>query len=152
MNLKKCFVCLMTYIFQNVSGQLPPRKIPPSLNYPRTITKGINIFFFCYQNGHIQNLFEKLSISKIQCSNFEIWDCKWLKTLNVTPSFTALILLLLFQFIKICLCYEFSFYQFFLFSYGHQCPCDKLINFFKHQDNCVFSIFWFCFPMVAWWK
>ena len=63
----------------------------------------------------IQNLFEKHSISKIQCSNFEIWDCQWLKTLNVTPSFTALILLLLFQFIKICLCYGFTFTNFFFF-------------------------------------
>ena len=40
---------------------------------------------------------------------------KWLKTLNVTPSFTALILLLLFQFIKICLCYGFTFTNFFFF-------------------------------------
>ena len=102
---------------QKVSGQSPPRKIPPSptlLNYPTTITKGINIFF-CYQNRHIQNLFQKLSISKIQCSSFEIWDCQWLKTSSVTPGFTALILLLLFQFIKICLCYGFTFTNFFIF-------------------------------------
>ena len=60
-------------------------------------------------------MFRKLSISKIQCSRFEIWDCQWLKTLSVTPGFTALILFLLFQFIKICLCYCFTFTHFFFF-------------------------------------
>ena len=103
---------------QKESGQLPPRKIPAAsptlLNYPRTITKGIDIFF-CYQNRHIQNLFQKLSISKIQCSSFEIWDCQWLKTSSVTPGFAALTLLFLFQFIKICQCYGFTFTIFFFF-------------------------------------
>ena len=124
LNLKKCFYVIDDLFFsitRDINKRYPdnyPRGKsplpPPSLNYPRTIIKGINIFF-CYQNRHIKNLFQKLSISKIQCSSFEIWDCQWLKTLSLTPGFTALILLLLFQFIKICLCYRFTFTHFFFF-------------------------------------
>ena len=69
--------------------------------------------FFCYQNRHIiQNLFQKLSIFKIESSSFEIWDCQWHKTFSATPAFTALILLFLFQ----CCGFNFTILLFFLMA------------------------------------
>ena len=158
---KNVFIWLMTHFFpiaRDINKRYPdnrPRgKSPPSptlLNYPTTITKGINIFF-CYQNRHIQNLFQKLSISKIQCSSFEIWDCQWLKTSSVTPGFTALILLLLFQFIKICLCYGFTFTNFFFFLTATNVLATSWLTFSDTRITVCFFYFWFCFLMVAWWK
>ena len=55
--------------------------------------------FLCYhkRSSSIQNLFQKLSIFKTECSSSEIWDCQWHKTFSVTPVFTTLILLLFFK-------------------------------------------------------
>ena len=47
--------------------------------------------------------FKSLVFSK-QHGSSEIWDCQWHKTFSVTPVFTALILLLLFQIIKVGQC------------------------------------------------
>ena len=60
------------------------------------------------------------------------------KVFSVIPIFTALILLLLFQIIKIRHCCGFTFTNFFFFPYSHQRPCDL--------NNCVFPIFDLIFP------
>ena len=73
--------------------------------------------FFCYHKRHsiIQNLFQKLSIFKTELSTTEIWVCQWHKTSSVTPVSNALILLLLFQIIKIRRCCGFTFTSFIFF-------------------------------------
>ena len=58
--------------------------------------------------------FKSLVFSK-QHGSSEIWDCQWHKTFSVTPVFTALILLLLFQIIKIPQCFVLTFTNFFFF-------------------------------------
>ena len=75
-------------------------------NYPKIILLNLKMFlcawFLCYhkRSSSIQNLFQKLSIFKTECSSSEIWDCQWHKTFSVTPVFTALILLLFFKLSK----------------------------------------------------
>ena len=91
-------------------------------------------------------MFRKLSISKIQCSSFEIWDCQWLKTLNVTPGFTALILFLLFQFIKICLCC-FTFTHFFFFLTATNVLASTWITFSNTRITTVFFLFLILFSL-----
>ena len=78
---------------------------------------------------------------------FEIFSGK---TLSVIPVFTTLILLLLFQIIKIRQCCGFTFTNFFCFLTATNALTG---NFFEHQCIfCVFPTFRFDFPMVAWWK
>ena len=77
----------------------------------------LKIYFFAItKDSIIQNLFQKLSIFKTECSSPKFWDCQWHKTFSVTPVFTALILFHLFQIIKICQCCGFTFtiFSFFL--------------------------------------
>ena len=59
------------------------------------------IFLLFKKDSIIQNLFPKLSIFKTESSSSEIWDCQWHIIFSLTSVFTALILLLLFQIIKI---------------------------------------------------
>ena len=68
---------------------------------------------FFYHKKHSKNLFQKLSIFKTESSSSEIWDCQWHKIFSLTPVFTALILLPLFQIIKILKCCGFTFTNFF---------------------------------------
>ena len=91
-------------------------------NYQKVILLNLKMFLFVWwpiffaimKDSITQNLFKSLIFSK-QHSSSEIWDCQWHKTFNVTPVFTALILLLLFQIIKICQCCGFIFRNFFFF-------------------------------------
>ena len=73
------------------------------------------LFSFCYHKRHstIQNLFQKLNIFKTEHSSSEIWDCQWHKTFSVMSVSITLILLILFQIIKICQCCRFTFTNFF---------------------------------------
>ena len=54
-------------------------------------------------------------IFKTERSSSEIWDCQWHKIFSAAPVFTALILLLLFQTIKIRQCCGFTFTNFLFF-------------------------------------
>ena len=70
---------------------------------------------FFYHKKHSKNLFQKLSIFKTESSSSEIWDCQWHIIFSLTSVFTALILLLLFQIIKIRQCCGFNFTILFFF-------------------------------------
>ena len=101
-------------------------------------------YFFCYCKRHsiIQNLFQ-LSIFKTEHSSSEIWDCQWRKMFSVTSVFTALILLLLLQIIKMCQCCGFTFINFF---------------FMWKQKNNIFTTILFVFDFlntaaeIFWWN
>ena len=81
---------------------------------------------------------------------FEIFSGK---TLSVIPVFTALILLLLFQIIKICQCFGFTFTNFFCFLTATSALMISWLIFFECLCIfCVFPTFRFDFPMVAWWR
>ena len=71
-------------------------------------------FFAITKDSIIQNLFQKLSIFKTECSSSEIWDCQWHKTVCNT-SFLLPWSCCFFQIIKICQFCGFSFTNFFLF-------------------------------------
>ena len=72
-------------------------------------------FLTTTKDSIIQNLFHKLSIFKTERSSTDIWDCQWHKTSSVTPVSITLILLVLFQIIKIRRCCGFNFTNFIFF-------------------------------------
>ena len=80
---------------------------------------------------------------------FEIFSGK---TLSVIPVFTALILLLLFQIIKIGQCCGFTFTNFFCFLTAANALTTSWVTFLSTSAFFVFFLLWFDFPMVAWWK
>ena len=103
--------------------------------------------FLCYhkRSSSIQNLFQKLSIFNTDSSSSEIWDCQWHKTFSVTPVFTALILLLFFQIIKVCQCYSFTFTNFLFFLTVTNIITTSWVNFSNTRMIVCFSYFliWF---------
>ena len=80
---------------------------------------------------------------------FEIFSGK---TLSVIPVFTTLILLLLFQIIKIRQCCGFTFTNFFNFLTATNALTTSGVIFRKLVYFLCFATFWFDFPMIAWWK
>ena len=75
-----------------------------SSNYRNAIQLNLKMFlcawwtiFSCYHKRHniIENLFQKLNISKTEHTSSEMWDCQWHKTFTLKPVFTTLIWLLL---------------------------------------------------------
>ena len=65
MNLKKCFYVPDDLFFSKMYPDNCPRgKSPPSLNYPRTITKSINIFFFAIKIDIFKICFKSLVFPK----------------------------------------------------------------------------------------
>ena len=107
-----------------------------------------------YHKRHsiIQNLFQKLNIFKTEHSSSEIWDCQWHKTFKVTPVFTALILLLLFQIIEIRKCCGFTFTNFFFFLMATDALATSWVTFSNTRITKYFFYLLILFPMVAWWK
>ena len=104
--------------------------------------------FFCYHKRHsiIQNLFQTLSIFKAERSSSEIWDCEWHKTFSVTPVFTALILLLLFQIIKIRQCCDFTFTNFFFFLTATNALATSWVTF---SNTRIFFVFLLVFDLFS---
>ena len=70
------------------------------------------------------------------------------KSFSVTPVFTTLILLPLFQIIKTPQCCGFIFTNFLFFLMATNALVTSWVTFLSP----VFPIFWFDFTMVGWWK
>ena len=88
--------------------------------------------YFCHHKRHIvQNLFQKLSILKTECSSSEIWDYQW-QIIQCNTIFYHLDLAASFSNYQNTSMLLFYFWLFFIFSYGCQCPCDQLSNFSEH--------------------
>ena len=115
-------------------------------NYWKVILPNLKMFLcdwwliFCHHKRHIQNLFQKLSIFKTECSSPKIWDCQW-QIVQFNTSFYHLDLVASFSNYQNTSMLLFYFDLFFIFSYGQQCPCDQLSNFFEHY----FPYFLICF-------
>ena len=98
-------------------------------------------YFFCHHKRHVIQMFLKSLVFSKQNAAVLRFEIVCDKSYSVTPVFTALILLPLFQIIKTPQCCGFTFTNFFLFSYGHQCPCNQLSNFFEYCFS--YFVIWF---------
>ena len=105
-------------------------------------------FFFCYYKRHsiIENLFQKLNIFKTEHSSSEIWDCQWHKIFSVTPVFTALILLFLFQIIKKYQCCGFTYTNFFFLLTATNALVTSWVTFSQTSILVFFQFFDLTFP------
>ena len=99
--------------------------------------------FFCYHKDIV--LFKIYFKSLVL--RFEIFGDK---TFSVIPVFTALVLLLFFQIIKIHQCCGFSFTNFFCFLTATNALTTSWVTFSNISVFFVFPLFWLDFPMVAW--
>ena len=102
-------------------------------------------FLTTTKNSIIQNLFHKLSIFKTERSSTDIWDCQWHKTSSVTPVSITLILLVLFQIIKIRRCCGFNFTNFIFFLTATNALVTSWVTFPKTRIIVFFFYFliWF---------
>ena len=106
-----------------------------------------DLFLYCHKrHSIIQNLFQKLSIFKTERSSSEIWDFQWHKTFRVTPVFTVLILLLLFQIIKIRQCCGFNFTNFFFFLTSTNALSTSWVTF---SNTRIFFVFFLLFDLLS---
>ena len=113
-------------------------------------------FFCCHKRHSIQNLFQKLNISKSEGSSSEIWDLIFQRNtsfycLDIVTSFL--------NYTKITMLWFYFYYFFFLSS---QSPSNYLSNFSKTRIIvcfCNFFTWFFCTRlmeinnfMFRWWK
>ena len=111
-------------------------------NYQKVILLNLKMFyvlgylFFGYHKRHstIQNLFWKLSIFKTEHSSSETGDCQSHKTFSVTPVFTASVLLLLFELIKLCQCCGFPIINYFFSLTATNACATSWVTFFHFFD------------------
>ena len=96
----------------------------------------LGYLFFGYHKRHsiIQNLFWKLSIFKTEHSSSETGDCQSHKTFSVTPVFTASVLLLLFELIKLCQCCGFPIINYFFSLTATNACATSWVTFFHFFD------------------
>ena len=88
-----------------------------------------------FTTSFIQNLFQKL--------NSEIWDFQW-QNLSVIPVFTALILLILFQIIRIRQSCGFTFTTFFCFLTASNALTTSWVTFSNTSVFCFsYFLIWF---------
>ena len=106
------------------------------------------IFLLFKKDSIIQNLFPKLSIFKTESSSSEIWDCQWHKIFSLTPVFTALILLPLFQIIKILKCCGFTFTNFFFILMATNAFATSWVTF---PNTRIISYFFLFFDLIFPW-
>ena len=107
----------------------------------------IDDLFFAITKDIFKIYFKSLVFSKLNAVvlRFEIASDK---SFSLTPVFTTLILLPLFQIIKTpqCCCFTLTNFLFFLMANN------ALVTSWVTFSSTIFPIFWFVFPMVAWWK